>query len=111
MIIYAVDFDGTLCEECFPKIGEPKQHVIDFLKNAKQTNNVKLILWTCREEVLLQEAIAWCKKQGLTFDAINTNLPEQCELYQNDPRKVGATFYIDDRAIHPDMLGKEKQND
>lgn len=45
--IIAVDFDGTLCENQWPEIGEPKKEVITYLKE-RQTAGDKLILWTCR---------------------------------------------------------------
>ena len=28
----AVDFDGTLCADAFPEVGEPKALVIDYVK-------------------------------------------------------------------------------
>lgn len=33
--IIAVDFDGTLCENNWPEIGEPKKEVITYLKNRR----------------------------------------------------------------------------
>ena len=48
--VIAVDFDGTLCEYAFPKIGEQKLHhkeLLDLLVAMRQ-NGHKLILWTCR---------------------------------------------------------------
>lgn len=43
--IIAVDFDGTLCENKWPEIGEPKKGVIEYLKERRK-NGAKLILWT-----------------------------------------------------------------
>ena len=54
--IYAVDFDGTLCENIWPNIGDPKSDVIYMLKKLRKEGN-KLILWTCREGALLDEAV------------------------------------------------------
>lgn len=96
--IYAVDFDGTLAENMFPEIGEPKQDIIDFCIQ-KQKEGHKLILWTCREHEKLHEAVQWCAKHGLTFDAINANLPDEIEYYGNDCRKIGADFFIDDKNL------------
>ena len=97
-LVIAVDFDGTLCENAFPDIGKPKQHVMDYVKKLKSEGN-KLILWTCREGELLEKAISWCHENGLSFDAYNANLPERIEEFGTDPRKIGADFYIDDRNI------------
>ena len=97
-LVIAVDFDGTLCENKFPEIGEPIQSVINYVKQLK-AEGCKLILWTCREGEALLKAVAWCAKWGLYFDAINANLPERIAEYGTDPRKIGADFYLDDRNI------------
>ena len=41
--IYAVDFDGTLCKNIYPKIGDAKEEVINYVKDLKDNGN-KLIL-------------------------------------------------------------------
>lgn len=94
--IVAVDFDGTLCEAAYPQIGEPKQEIIDIVKSAKEAG-CKLILWTMREDKELNEAVEWCSKQGIVFDAINDNIDEMKAYWKNNPRKVYADLYIDDR--------------
>ena len=96
--VWAVDFDGTLCDNNWPEIGEPRKEMIQILKLA-QTTGVKLILWTCREGDLLQDALEWCKSQDLYFDVVNDNLPERQTQYGRNPRKVGADLYIDDRSF------------
>ena len=95
-MIYAVDFDGTLCECAYPAIGAPKMVVIEHFKQLRKDGH-KMILWTCREGVRLNEAIEWCAAHGMYFDAHNENLPELIELYGNDCRKIGADFYVDDK--------------
>lgn len=97
--IYAVDFDGTLCESKFPEIGDANISLIKHLIKTKSKGN-KLILWTCRVGDKLQEAVKWCEDRGLVFDAVNDNLPEMIEHWGNNPRKVFADVYIDDKAIH-----------
>lgn len=44
----AVDFDGTLCTNVFPEIGEPKEKTIQFVKSLAASGS-KIILHTCRE--------------------------------------------------------------
>ena len=97
-MIYAIDFDGTLCINEYPNIGQPIYKTIIFCKERKADGH-KLILWTCRSGKYLDEAVAWCKEQGLTFDAVNENLPEMIELFDNDCRKVFADYYIDDKNL------------
>lgn len=96
----AIDFDGTICNNKFPEIGDPRQEVIDALLKWKRAGN-EVILWTCREGKLLDDALQWCKQHGLVFDAVNENTKNLKEYYGNDPRKVGAYWYVDDRAITP----------
>ena len=100
--IYAVDFDGTLCENTWPEIGKPNYLLIQTLKALRKKGN-KVILWTCRTRDLLEEAIDWCKKQGLEFDAINENLPEMIGQFGSESRKVFADVYIDDKAVVPNF--------
>jgi HK97 family phage prohead protease len=104
--VYAIDFDGTLCENDYPNIGEPIQKVIDFVKDIKDKDN-KIILWTCRVDDRLDEAIEWCKEQGIEFDAVNENLPENIDLYGGDTRKINADYYIDDKVITIDDIVNE----
>lgn len=95
--IYAVDFDGTLCESVWPGIGRPNMALIKHLIKRRRGGN-KLILWTCRCGKRLEEAVSWCDYHGLKFDAVNENLPEMIEYFGNDSRKIFADVYIDDKA-------------
>lgn len=97
--IYAVDFDGTLCVNKFPEIGAPNKALIEHLIKSKEKGN-KLILWTCRVAEKLQEAVDWCKAQGLEFDTVNENLPEIIVKFGRNNRKVFADVYIDDKAVN-----------
>lgn len=98
--IIAVDFDGTLCAEAWPEIGEANVGLIEYLK-ARKRKGARLILWTNRTDDLLENAVEWCKGYGLEFDTVNANLPEMIDLYKNDCRKVSADIYIDDKSVNP----------
>lgn len=97
--IYAIDFDGTLCENRYPYIGKPIEKNINYVKKLKEDGN-KLILWTCREGDQLEAAVKWCENRNIKFDAINENLEEKVNLYKSNPRKIGADFYLDDKSIN-----------
>ena len=99
-MIIAVDFDGTLCESQFPDIGVPNTELINWLKGC-QKEGVSLILWTCRCDEYLTQAVEWCKEHGLVFDAVNDNLPRIIEKFGTNCRKVVADIYIDDHAAFP----------
>ena len=64
----------------------------------EQRAGAGLILWTCREGQILQDAIAACEGWGLAFDSINESLPDWIEAFGTQPRKVGASEYWDDKA-------------
>lgn len=96
--IYAVDFDGTLCESKWQGIGVPNRKLIEHLIKRRK-EGAKVILWTCRVDERLQEAVEWSKDQGLEFDAVNDNLPESIEKYGVNCRKIHADCYIDDKAV------------
>lgn len=115
--IFAVDFDGTLCENKYPDIGAPIPTVIEFVKRQKADGNI-IILWTCRAGQRLSDAVAWCENQGLIFDYVNENVKENVAMYGGDTRKVFADVYIDDKTLLPQqiiikesnkMTNKEKQ--
>ena len=94
----AVDFDGTLCTQNFPEIGEPIPQTIKFIRD-KHLEGAKIILYTCRddhrERAYLQEAIEWCIKSNVPIDAINEN-----PWVPFGKRKLYADIYIDDRAVN-----------
>lgn len=94
--IIAVDFDGTLCENKWPEIGEPNKELIAYLKERRAAGD-KLILWTCRVGEVLKNAVEWSAEQGLIFDTVNENLPETLNWMGGDSRKIFANEYMDDR--------------
>ena len=104
-MIFAIDFDGTLCVDRYPAIGEPREDIIAAVLDAQRAGN-RFILWTCRVDKRLEEAVAWGAARGLVFDAVNDNLPDMIVLYGNNCRKVFADGYIDDRNVR-DILGVE----
>lgn len=95
--IIAVDFDGTLCENAWPDIGEEYDDVINYILE-RQKQGAKIILWTNRVGIYLERAVAWCSDRGLIFDAVNENLPEVVKEYGSDGRKIFANEFLDDSA-------------
>lgn len=98
-MIIAVDFDGTIVDDKYPFIGNPKPDAIETLKKLRK-EGYQLILWTCRTGKELAEAVRFCSENGVRFDAINKSLRYNVVAHGgSDPRKVGANMYIDDRGI------------
>lgn len=92
----AVDFDGTIVEHKYPKIGKEYPFAIDTLKKLAMCGN-RIILWTSREGKLLDEAVEFCKKEGLEFYAVNSEYPDKG--WDGKTRKIVADVYIDDRSL------------
>lgn len=97
-MIFAVDFDGTLVENAYPNIGYPHKEVIEFFKDRQKKGDV-IILWTCRTGKHLEDAVNFISLLGLTPDYVNENAPWDKDLYPIESRKIGADYYIDDKAI------------
>ena len=93
----AVDFDGTIVEHDYPRIGKEKPFALETLR-ALSAQGHKLILWTAREGKLLDEAVAWCRERGVDFYAVNDDKPAG-SLFpgKRTGSKVIADIYIDDR--------------
>jgi hypothetical protein len=97
MLKIAVDFDGTIVENKFPSIGKPMLFAFETMK-AMQDRGMLLLLWTVRKGKELDEAVEFCRKNGIEFYAVNANYPE--EKYEADvSRKIEADIFIDDRNI------------
>lgn len=88
--IIAVDFDGTLCSECYPAIGMPNLPLFALLKGARRQGK-KVILWTCRCGDLLEEAVAWCRMFGLEFDAVKKMWRRRWNSMERNPEKSPRT--------------------
>jgi hydroxymethylpyrimidine pyrophosphatase-like HAD family hydrolase len=96
--VIAVDFDGTIVEHQYPRIGDEMLFAFDTLK-ALQGQGHKLILWTFRTGSFLDEAVEYCKKNGVEFYAINRNYPEENTTDPKIARKLNADIFIDDRNV------------
>lgn len=99
-MVIAVDFDGTIVEHRYPRIGKEIPFAIATLKKLQAERHL-LILWTVREGELLEEAVEFCRKRGLEFYAVNANHPdERIPEHPFTPcRKLKADLFIDDRNV------------
>lgn len=94
--IIAVDCDGTLWENEFPKVGKMKQDIIDKVNKLKDSG-AYIILWTCREGKELEEVKQICKDNNIQYDKINENAPW---IKGFGHPKIYADAYVDDKAIN-----------
>ncbi|MBN1116220.1 MAG: hypothetical protein JXA77_03380 [Bacteroidales bacterium] len=94
----AVDFDGTIVEHRYPAIGEEKLFAFETLKQLQKLGHL-LILWTYRNGKELNEAVEYCKKNGVEFYAVNKSYPEEVFDPKEMSRKLDVDLFIDDRNI------------
>lgn len=95
--IIAIDFDGTIVEHEYPKIGKEMLFAFSTIK-ALQKKGHKLILWTFRDGEKLEDAVEYCRQNGVEFYAVNKSYPEE-EYDLSISRKINADLFIDDRNI------------
>lgn len=112
-MILAIDFDGTVVTNRFPKVGLDAPGVEEVLKKWT-SKGAKIILYTMRDNYkgadpvtgstvplkvgmtsTLQDAINWYKEHDIPLWAVNEN-PTQ---FWSKSRKVYANFIIDDTAL------------
>ncbi len=93
----AIDFDGTIVEHEYPKIGKDKLFAFETLREL-QKHGALLILWTIRVGKELDEALEYCRNKGIEFYAVNKNYPEE-EFENSVSRKINADVYIDDKNV------------
>lgn len=93
----AVDFDGTIVENRYPKIGKPVLFALESLRKLHNDGH-QLILWTYRCGKELDEAVEFCEKEKIQFYAVNKSYPEE-EFDPSISRKIQADIFIDDRNI------------
>ena len=93
----AVDFDGTIVEHQYPEIGKEKLFAFQTLKELGKLGAM-IILWTFRTGKELDEAIEYCRQNGIEFYAVNKNYPEEI-FDETVSRKINADIYIDDKNI------------
>lgn len=98
--IIATDFDDTLVNAGeYPEFKGKTKWFYELLGTKKEYPNVKIILWTCREGKELEDAVAFCRENGLEFDAVNEDVSSSLE-WKGKTRKPFAHIYVDDRCVY-----------
>ena len=98
-MLIAVDFDGTIVQHEYPKIGKEIPFAIETLKRLQREHYHLLVLWTVRDGKELDEAVEFCRARGLEFYAVNASYPEEVLGEGGLSRKVNADLFIDDRSL------------
>lgn len=91
---YAFDFDGTMVENEFPRIGNQCPKTIEMIKTLYSELRNIIIIWTCRDNNLLLKMKEYLIDEKIPYDFINEN-----PLFKTNSPKIFAHKYYDDRAI------------
>ena len=94
-MIIAIDFDGTIVEDAYPEIGEPKLFVFETLQQMLIKRH-QLILWTTRTGRHLQEAVDLCRQNGVEFYAVNKSYPDE-RVEEMGSRKIMCDLFISNK--------------
>ena len=93
----AVDFDGTIVEHDYPKIGKPIEGAIETMLKFQEAGH-DIILWTYRHGDYLQAAIDYCENNGIKLYAANNSEPDE-DFKADQSRLIKADIFIDDRNV------------
>ncbi len=98
-MIIAIDFDGTIVDHAYPRVGLPNPGAIETIK-ALIDNGHSIILWTMRSGQTLEQAVQYLTHNGIKLFGINCN-PDQ---HWSDSPKAYAQLYIDDAALGASLV-------
>lgn len=91
----AIDFDGTIVDHRYPRIGKKVDGAFEWMKKWQEAGAM-LILWTMRSGASVREVGGYCAWNGIVFDGMNKG-PGDSEW--TDSPKVYAHTYVDDAAF------------
>lgn len=95
-LLIAVDFDGTIVEDAYPKVGKPLPFALETIKML-QADGHRIVLWTYRHGKALKDAEEFMIKRGIPPYAVNRSYPEEASHPNDVSRKINADLFIDDR--------------
>lgn len=111
IMVIAVNFDGTIVENAYPGMGREKPHAVEVLCSLVREGH-RIILWTSRTGRALEDALLWCRLNGIVLYAVNSNtanlplhsgveaLPagRQLSILEKSP-KITADIFIDGNNV------------
>lgn len=106
-VIIAIDFDGTICEVSYPKVGDERVGAKEYI-NKLYEEGYGIVINTCRSQRAAVLAMDFLDKRSIKYHYFNTNFPHLIELYGNDCRKISADVYIDDKCLFEIPTWEEK---
>lgn len=105
-MIIVVDFDNTLYDEStWPEIGNLLPFAKETICKLDQQGHC-IIINTCREGVLADDAKAALIRDGIPFKHFNENCRLRVAAYGgHDVRKIAGDVFIDDRGVYAQKYG------
>lgn len=97
-MIIAIDFDNTIAFSTFPHIECNHPFASQIIREWRRRGHY-IIIWTCRCGDYLTAAINYMLENGIEFDRINDNHPDNVREFECNSRKINADVYIDDRNL------------
>lgn len=92
-MVIAIDFDGTMVKHAYPEIGD-NIGAVPVMKRLIETGH-KIILYTMRSGLELDQAVDWCKDNNINLYGVNKNPTQDW----SDSPKVYAKLYLDDAGF------------
>lgn len=105
--IVAIDCDGTIWEDAYPKIGRLREGAREYI-NRLYREGYGIVINTCRAGLTLADAINFLDNNGIKYHYVNCNFPFLIEKYGMDCRKISADVYIDDKCLYNIPTWEEK---
>lgn len=97
----AIDFDNTITNsDNYPEIGKLRTNARLTINKIIESGH-EVIIWSCRDA---SEIERYLYEQGVKYTAINENTPHLISKWGNDPRKVGADYFIDDKNLMTPLI-------
>jgi len=97
-MVLAIDFDGTICENAFPKIGNLINEADVYIRKLFKDGH-EIVINTCRSGKYEGIAQDFLDENDIPYHYINSNLPRLIVKYTQDCRKISADIYIDDKCL------------
>lgn len=96
--IIAFDFDGTLFVEDWPRVGKPITEMHWLIKQLHQKGFI-IVINTARASNTHDDAKRALNEHNIEYDLFNENPKYRTDVYGDNPRKIAADVFIDDRNI------------
>ncbi len=97
-LIFAIDFDDTICKQNYPECGEMIEDAREVINELYDSGH-HIIIWTCRMEEPADKARKFLEENGIKYHTFNEHAQSIMDFYGNNTRKIFADVYIDDKQL------------